>query len=110
MMSMFIGFAGRMLELDLADLVSVMPVLIIKYTLVAFTSVIHAGGLAAAMSTTDQQVHAISVLSVRDIVESLKIRISESTAISLGNLGRAVIILPPIIAYIFALQKPGFLT
>lgn len=106
MMSMFIGFAGRILEPDLADPDSVMPVLLIKYTPVAFASVILAGGLAAAMSTIDQQAHAISVLTAKDIIEGLKIRISEGAAI---NLGRVAIILSLITAYIFALQKPEFL-
>ncbi|OYT47620.1 MAG: sodium:proline symporter [Desulfurococcales archaeon ex4484_42] len=105
-MSMFIGFAGRILEPNLAKPDSVMPVLLIKYTPVVFASVILAGGLAAAMSTIDQQAHAISVLTARDIVEGLGIKISESTAI---NLGRVVIVLSLIIAYIFALQKPEFL-
>jgi len=65
-----------------------------------------AGGLAAAMSTIDQQAHAISVLTAKDIVEGLRIKISEGAAI---NLGRAVIILSLITAYVFALQKPEFL-
>ncbi len=105
-MSMFIGFAGRILEPDLANPDMIMPVLLIKYTPVALASIILAGGLAAAMSTIDQQAHAISVLAARDITEGLNIKISESAAV---NLGRALIVVSLAAAYIMALQKPGFL-
>ncbi|MCD6324637.1 MAG: sodium:solute symporter family protein [Desulfurococcales archaeon] len=106
LVAMYIGFSGRILVPNLSRPDSVMVVLLMKYTPIAFASVILAGGLAAAMSTIDQQAHAISVLVSRDFVWSAYRKISQSLQV---NIGRLAIIITLLAAYFMALQSPAYI-
>ncbi len=106
LIAMFIGFSGKILIPGLENPDSVMIRLLIKYTPIAFASVILAGGLAAAMSTIDQQAHAISVLVSRDFVWSISRKISQAIQV---NVGRLAIVIALGVAYLFALQSPEYI-
>ena len=52
---------------DIAVADTIFPELLLKYTPIVFASLIISGALAAAMSTGDSQLHAVSTLISTDV-------------------------------------------
>jgi SSS family solute:Na+ symporter len=81
--------------------------MLLKYTPVLFASMIIAGALAAAMSTGDSQLHAISTLVSTDIYK--KYINKNADAHHLYGVAKFLVVVFGIISIIIALQKPGLL-
>jgi len=62
-----IGLAAKLLYPDYPTPDKLVPVLLLKYTPFAFAAFVMAGALAAALSTADSQLHAVSTILTVDI-------------------------------------------
>ncbi|WP_255171396.1 sodium:solute symporter family protein [Natrononativus amylolyticus] len=91
---------------DLADPDSAVPAVLYEFTPVWFASIVVAGALAAAMSTKDAQMHAVSVLITRDWYEEFTDDVDSRTE---TRLAQVLIPILGVISYVFAIQDFGLL-
>lgn len=92
---------------DLARPDSAIPAVLFEFTPVWFASAVLAGAIAAAMSTADSQLHAISTLITRDWYEPLV-----GGEIDEQSVTRAAQLLVPLlggISYVIAVQEVEFI-
>jgi solute:Na+ symporter, SSS family len=104
---MFIGYSGIILNPDLANADTILPVLLYQYAPFALTSLILTGGAAAAMSTSNSQIHSISSVYTIDIHQKyINKKISNKR---LMLVGRFAIVIFSIFTYLMLLYIPGLL-
>jgi SSS family solute:Na+ symporter len=92
---------------DLARPDAAIPRVLFEFTPVWFASVVVAGAVAAAMSTADSQLHAVSTLLTRDWYEPLA-----GADVDEQTVTRAARLLVPLlggIAYVIAIQRVEFI-
>lgn len=92
---------------DLANADSALPQMLFEFTPVWFASIVVAGAIAAAMSTADSQLHAVSALITRDWYEDFA-----SDDVTTEQETRFAQFLVPVlglIAYVIAIQDVGFI-
>ncbi len=103
----FLGLGAVAAFSDLARPDSAIPNLLFQFTPVWFAATVLAGAAAAAMSTADSQLHAVSTLIVRDWYQPLAgENVSEQTVTRLAQLTVPVL---GIISYIIAIQDFDFI-
>ncbi|WP_123537251.1 sodium:solute symporter family protein [Halosimplex salinum] len=92
---------------DLARPDSAIPAVLFEFTPVWFASVVVAGAVAAAMSTADSQLHAVSTLITRDWYEPLAG--SDVDERTVTRTARLLVPLLGAISYVIAVQEVRFI-
>jgi SSS family solute:Na+ symporter len=105
--SLLAGFTGVLLEPGLANPDQILPVMLMEYAPFALASLILAAGAAAAMSTANSQIHAISTIVTMDIYK--RYQNPKASQESIIKVGRWSLIVFSLIAYVMALVVPGVL-
>jgi len=102
-----VAFAGKLVMPGIARPDQILPLMLMKYTPIWFASFVLAGGMAAAMSTADSQLHVCSAIFTRDIYQKLiSPEASEQRAVLMGRL---LIVIFAAISVLLALTKPTFI-
>jgi solute:Na+ symporter, SSS family len=102
--SVLSGYSGILLEPNLARPDTIFPVLLVKYAPSGLAAFLFCCGAAAALSTANAQIHAISAVYSIDIHKRyLHKDISDR---SLVYVGRWAIIVFSVVAYIVLIQSP----
>lgn len=105
--SMLVGNAGVILEPDIAEPDKVLPTMLFKYAPFVLASALVACGAAAAMSTANSQIHAMSAGYTLDFHKTyVSPRMGERQLVWVG---RWTILVLSAIAYVMALFVPGLL-
>lgn len=105
--SMLAGNAGIILEPGLERPDTLLPIVLFKYAPFVLASVVAACGAAAAMSTANSQIHAMSAVYTLDIHRKYISR--KVTERGLVWVGRWAILAFAAIAYVCAVSIPGLL-
>jgi solute:Na+ symporter, SSS family len=105
--SVFVGYSGFLLEPNVANPDQILPIILIKYAPFALASLILAAGAAAAMSTANSQIHAVSTIVTLDFYQRyLK---PSASHVDIIRIGRWSLVIFSMIAYLMALVVPGVL-
>ncbi|MDR5860169.1 sodium:solute symporter family protein [Halomonas eurihalina] len=105
--SVLTGYTGVLLEPDLENADQVLPVMLMNYAPYLLASMIMAAGAAAAMSTANSQIHAVSTVVTMDIYQRYVNRHASQARIV--TIGRLSLVGFSLVAYILALTVPGLL-
>ncbi|ALM53346.1 sodium:solute symporter family protein [Halomonas huangheensis] len=105
--SVLTGYTGVLLEPSLENADQVLPVMLMNYAPYLLASLIMAAGAAAAMSTANSQIHAVSTVVTMDIYQRYVNRDASQSRIVL--VGRLSLVGFSLAAYILALTVPGLL-
>ncbi|MCD6114526.1 MAG: sodium:solute symporter family protein [Thermoprotei archaeon] len=104
-----LGLTAKLLYPDYATPDKLVPVLLLKYTPFAFAAFVMAGALAAALSTADSQLHAVSTILTVDIYKTFVK--PEADERYLYNVERWIVIGLGVIVALISFTRPGlFLT
>lgn len=105
--SMLVGNAAVILEPDVEVVDQVLPIILYKYAPFVLASFVIACGAAAAMSTANSQVHAMSAVYTVDFHKTyVNKNLSEKQLVWVG---RWTILILSAIAYVMTLYVPGLL-
>lgn len=105
--SVLTGYTGVLLEPGLENADQILPVMLMNYAPYLLASLIMAAGAAAAMSTANSQIHAVSTVVTMDIYQRYVNRgASQARIVTVGRLSLVGFSLA---AYIMALTVPGLL-
>lgn len=105
--SVLTGYTGVLLEPGLENADRVLPVMLMDYAPFLLASTIMAAGAAAAMSTANSQIHAVSTIVTMDIYQRyMKPDASQARIVRIGRLSLVGF---SMVAYILALTVPGLL-
>jgi len=102
-----IGAVGHLLYPGTANPDQIMVDLLWGYTPVVFGAVLLAGGFAAAMSTADSQVHAVSTTLAVDVYKNRLNRAASSRQVVSVN--RWLVVVISLLGLVIAITKPAFL-
>src|SRR5690606_22945326 len=101
------GFSGVLLEPGVENPDQILPIMLMKYAPFALASLILAAGAAAAMSTANSQIHAVSTIVTMDIYK--RYTNPNASQESIIKVGRYALVIFSLIAYVMALVVPGVL-
>ncbi|MCJ7690653.1 MAG: sodium:solute symporter family protein [Clostridiaceae bacterium] len=102
-----IGMIGRILMPNVASPDTIFPEMLLRYTPIVFAALVISGALAAAMSTGDSQLHAVSSMVSTDVY---KIYINKNASeYRQYQVARISTLLFGLLSVIVALMKPGLL-
>ncbi|MEK5272080.1 sodium:solute symporter family protein [Aeribacillus sp. FSL K6-8394] len=105
--SVLVGFSGFILEPNVENPDQILPIMLMEYAPFALASLILAAGAAAAMSTANSQIHAVSTIVTLDFYKRyLKNDASNDDII---RIGRWSLVIFSMIAYFMTLLVPGVL-
>lgn len=104
---MLTGYVGILLEPGIDNPDTILPVLLYRHAPYAFMSLVMVGGAAAAMSTSNSQIHSISSVYTIDI-HHRHINRNLSSKRSLF-IGRIAIVVFSVFSYIMLIYVPGLL-
>ncbi|GKW48854.1 sodium:solute symporter family protein [Halomonas sp. NCCP-2165] len=105
--SVLTGYTGVLLEPGLESPDRILPVMLMNYAPFLLASLIMAAGAAAAMSTANSQIHAVSTVVTMDIYKRyVKPDADQARIVGVGRISLVVFSLA---AYIMALTVPGVL-
>ena len=105
--SVLTGFSGVLLEPNVANADQILPIMLTKYAPFALASLILAAGAAAAMSTANSQIHAVSTIMTLDIYQ--RYANPNASQEKIVKVGRISLVVFSLIAYVLALTVPGVL-
>ncbi|WP_068676773.1 sodium:solute symporter family protein [Oceanobacillus sp. Castelsardo] len=105
--SLLTGFSGVLLEPGVENPDQILPIMLMKYAPFALASLILAAGAAAAMSTANSQIHAVSTIVTLDIYK--RYGNPKASQESIIKVGRWSLVIFSLIAYVMALVVPGVL-
>jgi solute:Na+ symporter, SSS family len=105
--SVLTGFSGVLLEPGVENPDQILPIMLMKYAPFALASLILAAGAAAAMSTANSQIHAVSTIVTLDIYQ--RYANPKASQESIIRVGRWSLVIFSLIAYVMALVVPGVL-
>ncbi|MFG6137685.1 MULTISPECIES: sodium:solute symporter family protein [Halomonas] len=105
--SVLTGYTGVLLEPGLENADQILPVMLMNYAPYLLASLIMAAGAAAAMSTANSQIHAVSTVVTMDIYQRYVNR--RATQARIVTVGRLSLVGFSLAAYIMALTVPGLL-
>ncbi len=104
---MLIGYSGILLEPNVINADTILPVLLFRHAPFALTSLILTGGAAAAMSTSNSQIHSISSVYTIDIHKKyINKKISNKRLLLVG---RMAIVIFSVFTYLMLIFVPGLL-
>ena len=101
------GYTGVLLEPGLENADQILPVMLMNYAPYLLASLIMAAGAAAAMSTANSQIHAVSTVVTMDIYQRYVNR--KASQARIVTIGRLSLVAFSLAAYILALTVPGLL-
>src|SRR5690554_68666 len=105
--SVLTGYTGVLLEPGLENADQILPVMLMNYAPYLLASLIMAAGAAAAMSTANSQIHAVSTVVTMDIYQRYVNR--KASQARIVTIGRLSLVAFSLAAYILALTVPGLL-
>ncbi|UCZ51917.1 sodium:solute symporter family protein [Bacillus shivajii] len=105
--SLLTGFSGVLLEPNVANADQILPIMLTQYAPFALASLILAAGAAAAMSTANSQIHAMSTIVTLDIYK--RYANPKASQENIIKVGRWSLVTFSLAAYIMALTVPGVL-
>ncbi|MCE9682374.1 sodium:solute symporter family protein [Halomonas alkalisoli] len=105
--SVLTGYTGVLLEPGLENADQILPVMLMNYAPYLLASLIMAAGAAAAMSTANSQIHAVSTVVTMDIYQRYVNR--KASQARIVTIGRLSLVGFSLAAYILALTVPGLL-
>lgn len=105
--SVLTGYTGVLLEPGLENADQILPVMLMNYAPYLLASLIMAAGAAAAMSTANSQIHAVSTVVTMDIYQRYVNRKAGQERIV--SIGRMSLVGFSLAAYVLALTVPGLL-
>lgn len=105
--SVLTGYTGVLLEPGLENADQILPVMLMNYAPYLLASLIMAAGAAAAMSTANSQIHAVSTVVTMDIYKRYMNPQADQKRIV--HIGRLSLVGFSLAAYILALTVPGLL-
>lgn len=105
--SVLTGYTGVLLEPGLENADRILPVMLMNYAPYLLASMIMAAGAAAAMSTANSQIHAVSTVVTMDIYQRYVNR--QASQARIVTIGRLSLVGLSLAAYILALTVPGLL-
>ncbi|OYD22672.1 sodium:solute symporter family protein [Oceanimonas baumannii] len=105
--SVLTGYTGVLLEPNLENPDQILPVMLMNYAPYLLASLIMAAGAAAAMSTANSQIHAVSTVVTMDIYQ--RYLNPNATQARIVAIGRWSLVGFSLAAYIMALTVPGLL-
>lgn len=105
--SVLSGYSGVLLEPGIANADQILPVMLMNYAPYLLASLIMAAGAAAAMSTANSQIHAVSTVVTMDIYQ--RYVNPSATQARIVFIGRLSLVGFSLAAYIMALTVPGVL-
>lgn len=104
---MLTGYAGILLEPGIDNPDIILPVLLYRHAPYAFMSLVLTGGAAAAMSTSNSQIHSISSVYTLDIHQKYINRNLSNKRLLL--VGRIAVVLFSAFTYLMLIYIPGLL-
>lgn len=105
--SVLSGYSGVLLEPGVDNPDQILPIMLMNYAPYLLASLIMAAGAAAAMSTANSQIHAVSTIVTMDIYQRyINRRASQDRIVAIGRWSLVVFSL---VAYIMTLTVPGIL-
>ena len=105
--SVFIGYTGVLVMPDVDNPDQILPLMISKYAPFVIGSLVLSAGAAAAMSTANSQIHAVSAVMTKDFYQRYKNPNADNN--TLVKVGRYFLLIFSVVAYFFALYAPGVL-
>lgn len=105
--SVLVGWTGILVMPDIENPDQILPIMAMDYMPFILASVILAAGAAAAMSTANSQIHAVSTVITKDIYQ--RYQNPNATDYRLKQVSRYAILFFSIMAYVLALVAPGLL-
>lgn len=102
-----VGMVGNVLMPNIKTPDTIFPELLLKYTPIVFAALIISGALAAAMSTGDSQLHAVSTMVSTDIYKKYVNKGASDE--KLYQIAKIFVLIFGICSVIFALVNPGML-
>jgi solute:Na+ symporter, SSS family len=105
--SVLTGYSGVILEPGVENPDHILPIMLTKHAPFALASLILAAGAAAAMSTANSQIHAVSTIVTLDFYQ--RYMNPKASQESIIKVGRWSLVLFSLIAYFMALVVPGVL-
>ncbi|QEK12928.1 sodium:solute symporter family protein [Crassaminicella thermophila] len=104
---MLVGNAGILLEPNIQNADALLPIMLLKYAPFALASLILTGGAAAAMSTSNSQIHSLSAIYAIDIHKKyINKNINNK---SLIRIARWSILIFTTFSYLMTIWIPGLL-
>ena len=104
---MLTGYAGILLEPGIDNPDTILPVLLYRHAPYVFMSLVMVGGAAAAMSTSNSQIHSISSVYTIDIHQQhINKKLSNKRLLLVG---RMAIVVFSVFSYIMLIYVPGLL-
>ena len=103
-----IGMVGNVLMPELAAADTIFPELLLKYTPTVFAALIISGALAAAMSTGDSQLHAVSTMLSTDVYK--KYMKKDADDFSMYKAAKVCVLVLGALSVVFALLRPAMLS
>lgn len=104
---MLVGNAGILLEPNLQNADTLLPLMLLKYAPFSLASLILTGGAAAAMSTSNSQIHALSAIYAIDLHKKYIDKNIDNK--NLIRIARWSILSFTIFSYLLAVYIPGLL-
>ncbi|ALX50181.1 sodium:solute symporter family protein [Lentibacillus amyloliquefaciens] len=105
--SVLISWTGVLEMPGIQNADQVLPIMVTEYMPLALGALILAGGAAAAMSTSNSQIHAVSTVITKDFYQ--RYNNPKASDKKLTKVSRYAILIFSIIAYFMALFVPGVL-
>lgn len=105
--SVLISWTGVLVMPNVENADQILPMMVMEYMPIVLGSIVLAGGAAAAMSTANSQIHAVSTVITKDFYQ--RYQNPKASHSQLKQVSRFAILLFSIIAYILALFAPGVL-
>jgi SSS family solute:Na+ symporter len=102
----FVALGGLALLPELGTPDAVVPEVLYEFTPAWFASIIVSGAIAAAMSTADSQLHAVSTLVANDWYDDVA---ADVDAVSKGLFAKGSVGVLGVIAYVVAVQEIDFI-
>jgi SSS family solute:Na+ symporter len=102
----FLALGGLALLPELGTADAVVPEVLYEFTPVWFASIIVSGAIAAAMSTADSQLHAVSTLVANDWYDDIA---ADVDGVSEGLFAKGSVAVLGVIAYVVAVQEVDFI-
>ncbi len=105
--SVLVSWTGVLIKPGVENPDQILPILIMEYAPFVIGAIVLAGGAAAAMSTANSQIHAVSAVMTKDFYQRYKN--PDAPQSKLIQVGRYFLLAFSILAYFLALFAPGLL-
>lgn len=105
--SVFVGWTGVLIMPGVENADQILPLMITKYAPFVIGALVLSAGAAAAMSTANSQIHAVSAVMTKDFYQRYKN--PKASNDTLVQVGRYFLLIFSVLAYFLTLFAPGVL-